>query len=138
MNKHAIIPLSLLVLQSIFVSGEESVIDTVSAQGSALQLVIDLIRPFFLKLSVIVGGIFGLYVILIALRVYYERKNTILLQRILYDLDHHNQHYGIPSSRQKVGFFHRFFLDGIFSGHIHNHKPISSTALNLNKSKRKS
>ncbi len=122
MKKQTLLLCMILLLQSIIVLAQQPAIELVEVNESAFQPLIDLIRPFFLKLSVIVGGIFGLYVILIVLRVYYERKNMILLEHIRYNLDHLNQYYGIPSSREKVGFLHRYLLDFIFPSHIHRHK----------------
>ena len=112
----------LMLLESILVVAQEPTIEIIDGGGSAFQPLIDLIHPFFLKLSVIVGGIFGLYVILIVLRVYYERRNMILLEQIRYDFDHLNQHYGIPSSRDKIGFFHRYLLDALLPSHIQKHR----------------
>lgn len=69
-----------------------------------LQPVVDTIRPLFIQLSVLVGGIFGLYFLLILFRIYYERKKVRLLQHIRFDLDQLNMHYKIPTSKdQKNG-----------------------------------
>lgn len=76
---------------------------------SALQPLVETVRPFILQLSVILGGIFGLYLILILVRIYYERKNLKVLQAIRYDFDHLNEHYHIPSSRERVGWFRRLW-----------------------------
>ncbi len=75
---------------------------------SALQPVVDTIQPFFKKLSVLVGGIFGLYFILIIIRVYYERKNVKLLEDIRYDLDHLNAHYDLANSSKRKSPLIRF------------------------------
>ena len=53
----------------------------------ALQPIVDLVQPALLKLSVLVGGIFGLYLLLLFFRVHYERKKVRILQDIRYDLD---------------------------------------------------
>ena len=58
-------------------------------------------QPFLNKLSVVVGGIFGLYFILIIARVYYERKKVKILEDIRYDLDRLNIHHGVGYSAQK-------------------------------------
>jgi len=94
---------------------------TENLNGSALAPLAELLGPLLVKLSVLVGGIFGLYVILIFLRVYYERKNMKLLQHIRYNLDQQNRHYGIPSSEEKKGFLHRHLIDKIVPGHIRKH-----------------
>ena len=94
---------------------------TTNLTNSALGPLFDLINPFIVKLSVLVGGIFGLYVILILLRIYYERKNMKLLQHIRYDLDQQNRHYGIPSSRDKIGFLHKLVVDKALPSHLKKH-----------------
>jgi hypothetical protein len=48
----------------------------------------ELIQPIVGQLSVIIGGVFGLYLILILIRIYYERKKVSLLKRI-----HDDMHY---------------------------------------------
>ncbi len=68
--------------------------------------VLELVRPFFIRLSVLVGGIFGLYVILVAFRVYYERKSLRTLEAIRYDLDALNESMGIDSSRHRKHILH--------------------------------
>ena len=93
----------------------------VTFAGSPFEPLAQLLSPVIVKLSVLVGGIFGLYVILIILRIYYERKNMKLLQHIRYDLDQQNRHYGIPSSRDKIGFLHKFVVDKAFSSHLKKH-----------------
>ena len=75
--------------------------------GPELQPLADLIQPIFLKASFVFGGIFGLYVVLILVRIYYERKKTKILKDIRYDLDHLNLHYGVCSSSQKRNIFRR-------------------------------
>ena len=84
--------------------------------GPELQPLVDGVQPFFLKLSVLVGGIFGLYVILILVRVYYERKKVKLLQNIRFDLDQLNIHYGLRYSRQKKHLLKKFvnYLKNLF------------------------
>lgn len=94
---------------------------TPNLSGSPLQPLAELLGPVIVKLSVLVGGIFGLYLILILLRVYYERKNMKLLQHIRYNLDQQNRHYGIPSSREKIGLLHKYVVDKLFPGHLEKH-----------------
>ncbi len=65
------------------------------------------IQPLLTKLSVVVGGIFGLYFILVVLRVYYERKKVRILEDIRYDLDRLNDHKGISYSAQRRRLFGR-------------------------------
>ena len=78
-----------------------------------LQPLVDLIQPLILKASILVGGIFGLYLILITIRIYYERKKVKLLYDIRYDLDQMNISQGVTSSRQKKSIFRKimnFFI----------------------------
>jgi len=72
-----------------------------------LTTLIDTVRPLLLKLSLIAGGVLGLYILLLVMRVHYERKKVKVLQAIQYDLDQLNIHYGIPHSSQRKGFFQR-------------------------------
>jgi hypothetical protein len=69
----------------------------------ALEPLIETVRPLLLKMSVVVGGVFGLYLIVVITRIYYERKKVKLLKAIRYDLDVMNEHNHIPSSRQRDG-----------------------------------
>jgi len=78
-----------------------------------LQPLVDLVQPLVVKASILVGGIFGLYLILIIVRVYYERKKIKILHDIRYDLDQMNISQGVTSSRQKKGIFRKmmdFFI----------------------------
>lgn len=123
------IPLLLFVLSiPCALAAEEAPSNfTTNLTNSAFGSLFELINPVIVKLSVLVGGIFGLYVILIILRVYYERQNMKLLQHIRYNLDQQNHYYGIPSSREKRGFMHTQVLDKIFPFHVKRHyRPFSS------------
>ena len=84
--------------------------------NSALQPLMEALQPFLQKLSLIVGGIFGLYVILILVRIYYDRKTLKILQGIRYDLDHLNRHYNLPTCQDKRGIWKRLF-SFLFSRH---------------------
>ncbi len=72
-----------------------------------LQPIIDTVQPLLRKLSLLVGGLFGLYLILILARVYYERKKVKLLEAIRYDLDKWNMHHNVLSSKQRKGWIRR-------------------------------
>ena len=91
----------------------------------SLQPLVDTIRPLIIKASLLVGGIFGIYIILLAFRVYYERRNQILLEHIRYDLDQLNKHQGIPSSQERKSFFHKAIIDKIFPTHAQRKHPIA-------------
>jgi len=68
------------------------------------QPLVDVFRPFFLSLSVVMGGIFGLYIILILIRVHYERKKVKILLDIRYNLDKQNLAKGLSYSRERRRF----------------------------------
>jgi len=88
---------------------EQAAMQAAPEMIDGLQPLIDLVQPVFLKASLVVGGIFGLYLILILVRVHYERKKVKILQDIRYDLDKANMARGVKSSRQRKGFFGRIF-----------------------------
>ena len=88
---------------------------TASLVDAGYESLVEVFRPLFLKASVVVGGVFGLYLILIIVRVYYERKKVKILEDIRYDLDRANISRGLPYSRTRRGATRRFFswLKGI-------------------------
>ena len=114
-------------LRYLFVAGlsavsalaqEAPTFEEATASVPGLQGLIELVRPVFIKFSVLVGGIFGLYFLLLLVRVYYERKKVKLLKDIRYDLDKLNMHHGIPYSRAKKGIVRRglgFVREKLFS-----------------------
>ena len=73
-----------------------------------LEVLADGIRPIIDNLQVLVGGLFGAYIMLILVRVYYERKKVHILYEILYDLDRLNEHFKAPSARQRKNLWQRF------------------------------
>jgi len=81
----------------------------VAADLLSLEPLIEVTRPVILKLSILFGGIFGLYIILILVRVHYERKKIKLLQDIRYNLDKLNTHYGLNTSRSRKDFWGRMW-----------------------------
>ena len=72
---------------------------------SVFQPAVDVIQPLLVKISLLVGGLFGIYVILLLARVYYERKKVNILEDIRYDLDHLNMYYNIGYSAARKGIF---------------------------------
>ena len=76
------------------------------AEAIIIDPLIGTFQPIFQKMSLIVGGIFGLYLILILVRVYYERKKVKILKNIHSDLEKLTVHFGVPA-RHKTGFFHK-------------------------------
>src|SRR3989338_2042334 len=69
----------------------------------------EIIRPWLVRASLLLGGAFGVYFILLLVKAYYERKKVKLLEDIRFDLYHLNKHYGLPSSLEKKGFISKFF-----------------------------
>ncbi len=61
------------------------------------------ISPILGKLSVLIGGIFGLYVLLFLSRIYFERRRLKVLQDIRYNLEQLNGHFGVASSQHRLG-----------------------------------
>ena len=72
-------------------------------ENSTYNVLLDIFPPFFKKASLLVGGIFGLYFILLVVRIFYEQNNLKILKDIRYDLDRLNEHYGISYSHAKKG-----------------------------------
>lgn len=63
------------------------------------QPLAETLQPLFYKASLLVGGLVGIYLILLAARVYYERRKVRILEDIRYDLDQMNMHYNVKHSR---------------------------------------
>ncbi len=85
-----------------------------SAEGalditSLIQPLIDSIGPLIIKLGVFVGGVGLLYLVLILIRVYYEREKVQLLKDIRYNQVQMNKHYGVKYTIKKKGLIKRFF-----------------------------
>lgn len=69
--------------------------------------IIDKIQPILINLSLLVGGIFGLYLIMTLSKIYYDRKNSRLLQDIRFNLDQLNKHYGLRYSEHNRTTFEK-------------------------------
>ncbi len=76
---------------------------------TVFQPLTDLLKPAMGTISAVVGGLFGLYLIFILARLYYESRKVRLLKQIRYDLDNLNQHFKLPYSQQPKPWFHNFF-----------------------------
>ena len=68
---------------------------------SLINPLVDSLKPVMGTISALVGGLFGLYLIFIIARLYYERKKVVLLKGIRFDLDYLNQHFNLPYSRER-------------------------------------
>ena len=69
----------------------------------------DALGPILQKISILVGGIFGIYVILTLLQIQRERKKIRLLQDIRNDLDLLTKHFGVKHAHEKRSIFRRIF-----------------------------
>ncbi len=78
------------------------------------------LQPILQKISLLVGGIFGIYVILAIMQIYRERKKVKLLQDIRNDVDLLTKHFGVKHSHEKRGILQR--LLGIFHSEEQNKK----------------
>ena len=74
-----------------------------------LQPLIDIVQPFFSQLSLLLGGIFGIYILLLLVRIYYERKHVRILDDIRYDLDQQNKQSGVSTSQQRLRGLRKIF-----------------------------
>ena len=81
----------------------EMVIETLPPElvGTGLDYLFETLQPILKTASIVLGGVFGVYLLLLFARVYYERKKVRLLEDIRYDLDKLNIHYGVHSSKQR-------------------------------------
>ncbi len=75
----------------------------------ALQPLLTAIQPFLSKLSLLLGGVFGVYVLYILVKMYYERKKVALLKDIRYNSEQLNTHFGVAHSGEKKGIFRKLF-----------------------------
>jgi len=89
--------------------GDNLVLINENENLSIFNPLIETIHPLFRELSILVGGLFGLYVILILIRIHYERRKVKLLKDIRYDFEKLNQHFKLLTSREKKGFIRKLF-----------------------------
>ena len=97
----------LLSLSSILAAAE-----TMPGTGELVlpdNFLTNALQPILQKISLLVGGIFGIYVILAVMQIYRERKKVKLLQDIRNDLDLLTKHFGVKHSHEKKGIFRRIF-----------------------------
>jgi len=74
----------------------------VNASLQALELADPFLKnfqPLFVKITLLFGGLFGLYLFILGLNLYYNRKKVQVLKDIRYDLDQMNMHYGLKYSQ---------------------------------------
>lgn len=63
------------------------------------------VQPLIKLAEYILGGLFGLYILLTLIRIHYERKKVNLLKDIRFDLDNISKHFGVSHSAHRKGFF---------------------------------
>jgi len=63
-----------------------------------LDPILQTFQPLFVKVTLIFGGLFGLYIFVMIINVYYQRQKVKILKDIRYDLDQVNFHQGIKTS----------------------------------------
>jgi len=76
-----------------------------------VQLLIDKIPSLITNLSIIFGGIFGLYLIMTLSRMYYDRKNYLLLKDIRFNLEQLNKHYGLRYSEGNRSLIEKILIN---------------------------
>lgn len=67
------------------------------------QPLVDTIQPLVFKVALLLGGLVGIYLLLLFFRVYYDRQILGVLKDIRYDLDQLNLHYKLNYSKQRRG-----------------------------------
>ncbi|NQV91779.1 hypothetical protein HQ489_04865 [Candidatus Woesearchaeota archaeon] len=89
--------------------GIEDVLSNVTSAdaGGVVDTLFTSVQPVLVKLSVFIGGVGLLYLILILIRVYYEREKVHLLKDIRYNQIQLNKHYGVHYTSHKPNFFLR-------------------------------
>ena len=103
MKKTAVVLFSVILLSIPFIIAQnESVPPDFQPVASTLQGLLD-------RINVLVGGIFGLYLIFILFRIHHERQKVKLLKHILYNLDQLNKHYHLPISKENKSFWWKLF-----------------------------
>ncbi len=93
----------ILVLNITLVQAVSETFDT--GLDTVFLPLIEVVRPVFVKLSFVLGGIFGATILLVLARMYYDHKTVKLLKAIKFNLDQANKHMGISYSFQKKNYF---------------------------------
>ena len=96
--------------------GSQGTPDELVLGNEFFQGIVNTVTPLITKLSLLVGGLFGIYLLLLIVRVYYERKNLKLLQDIRFLLDQQNKQLHLPTSHARRPWIARlldWFVDWI-------------------------
>ena len=103
MKKTAVVLFSVLLLSLPFlIAANDTVPPDFQPVAGVLQGLLD-------RINVLVGGIFGLYLIFILFRIHHERQKVRLLKHILYNLDQLNKHYHLPIAKENKTFWWKLF-----------------------------
>ena len=108
MRKINIFILGILLSLSSLIAGAE----TIPGPGEVAlpdNFLTNALQPVLERVSILVGGIFGIYVLLAVMQFYRERKKIKLLQDIRNDLDLLTKHFGVKHSHEKNGILRRLF-----------------------------
>ncbi|MEK6845737.1 MAG: hypothetical protein AABY26_03180 [Nanoarchaeota archaeon] len=84
-------------------SGQALPTTTLPESIQFVQPLVDVIQPLIFKVALLLGGLVGIYLLLLFMRVYYERQVLGVLKDIRYDLDQLNLHYKLNYSKQRQG-----------------------------------
>lgn len=96
--------------------GSQGTPDELVLGNEFFQGIVNTVTPLIAKLSLLVGGLFGIYLLLLIVRIYYERKNSKLLQDIRFLLDQQNKQLHLPTSHARRPWIARlldWFVDWI-------------------------
>ncbi|MBI4981219.1 hypothetical protein HZC30_06735 [Candidatus Woesearchaeota archaeon] len=66
-----------------------------------LQPLTEVIKPIITVIGTLLGGLLGVYILMLLVRWWYERKQLKVMEGIRYDLDYLNQHFNLPYSQKK-------------------------------------
>lgn len=111
-----------ILVAGFLISSATALAETIPAGEIALpdNFLTNALQPLLEKVSLLVGGIFGIYVILTLMQFFRERKKIRLLQDIRNDLDLLTKHFGVKHSHPKRGIFQRLW--GMFGSEEENKK----------------
>jgi hypothetical protein len=84
----------------------ETINQTINNSG-IIETIASITQPIVAKTSLILGGIFGLYLILTAIRIIFEYRRIKLLKEIKYDLKQLNGHFKINTYKNRPRLSHK-------------------------------
>jgi hypothetical protein len=84
----------------------ETINQTINNSG-IINSIANITQPIIAKTSLILGGIFGVYLILTIIRIIFEYRRVKLLKEIKYDLKQLNNHFKIKTYKNRPMLSHR-------------------------------